>query len=196
MNSKTGSIAQRYTRQGLWSLFLVCAFPLHLWTLILVFRDMDWVIQRTNVWDAIGVGSYGMVFALAESLILFAGIVLLGFLTPKEWDVDRRIAFLSLLVILLSLWAVIAQLRYLWNVSLPLPLAQMIAASEHPLRLLYALYLAVVVPSVALPVYLFLRSSRSVKWIQELTERLSTLAMFYLIFDLVGLVIVIFRNLS
>jgi hypothetical protein len=186
----------KYSKQGLWSLFLICAFPLHLWTLILVFRDMDWVIKRTNVWDAVGVGAYGMLFAFIESVIVFAVLVLLGLLIPKRWQSERRVAFLSLLVIITALWAMFGQLRFLWDLSLPLPVIVFLARSDHPFRLLYAIYLAVVVPSILLPVYFFIRSNHSVKWMQELTERLSTLTMFYLLFDAVGLVIIILRNLS
>ena len=189
-------ISRRYSRQGLWSLFLICAFPIHLWTLILVSRDMDWVIARTNVWDAIGVGSYGMIFALGESILLFVVVVLLGLLLPGHWQQERRVAFLSLLVIIVSLWAIFGQLRFLWNLSLPLSIQQILARSAHPFRLLYALYLAAVVPSVALPVYFFLRSATSVRWMQELTERLSVLTMFYLLFDAAGLLIVLVRNLA
>ena len=98
------SITRRYSIQGLWSLFLMCAFPLHLWAMILIFRDMSWVIERTNVWDAIGVGSYGMIRAFVESVVVFVIFTVLGFLTPANWMIDRRIAFLSLLVILLSAW--------------------------------------------------------------------------------------------
>jgi hypothetical protein len=196
VNTFINSIKHRYSKQGLWSLFLVCAFPLHLWALILIFRDMDWVIERTNVWDAIGVGSYGMVFALIETLVIFVVIALLGFFTPAQWDIDRRIAFLSLLIIITALWAMISQLRFLWNISLPFPVMQFIARSEHPFRLLYALSLAIVVPTILVPVYLFIRSNKSVKFVQELTERLSMLTLSYLLFDLLGVVIVIIRNLS
>jgi len=186
----------KYSKQGLWSLFLICAFPLHLWTLILVFRDMDWVIQRTNVWDAVGVGAYGMLFAFAESIILFTGIVLFGLLLPNRWQSERRVAFLSLLVMLTAFWAVFGQLRFLWNLSLPMPLSLILARSDHPFRLLYAMYLAVVIPSILIPVYVFVRSNNSIKWMQDLTERLSTLTMFYLLFDAAGLVIVLLRNLA
>jgi hypothetical protein len=186
----------KYSTQGLWSLFLICAFPLHLWTLILVFRDMDWVIKRTNVWDAIGVGAYGMLFAFAESILIFAGIVSLGLLLPNRWQTERRVAFLSLLVILTAFWAMFGQLRFLWNLSLPIPVISMLARSDHPFRLLYAMYLTVVIPSILIPVYVFVRSNNSIKWMKELTERLATLTIFYLLFDVVGLVIVIIRNLA
>lgn len=188
-------IARRYSKQALWTLFLVCAFPFHFWTLLMVFRDMDWVIARTNIGDAIGVGSYGMLFALLESVVIFLVIVLMGFFTPKQWNIDRRVAFLSLLWMIVALWGIFGQLRYLWNLSLPLPVMQLLEGTSHPFRLLYLIYLAAVLPSVLLPVYWFIKSSQSVKWMQELIERLSTLTMFYLLFDVTGLVIVIVRNL-
>lgn len=47
----------------------MCAFSLHLWALILIFRDVSWVAERINMWDAIGVASYGLVLAFIESLI-------------------------------------------------------------------------------------------------------------------------------
>lgn len=161
----------------------------------MVFRDMDWVIARTNIGDAIGVGSYGMLFALLESIIIFIVIAVLGFLTPKQWDIDRRVAFLSLLWMIVALWGIFGQLRYLWNLSLPSPVVHLLSGTSHPFRILYLIYLAVVIPSVLLPAYWFIKSSKSVKWMQELIERLSTLTMFYLFFDVTGLIIVIIRNL-
>jgi uncharacterized membrane protein len=157
---------------------------------------MSWVIERTNVWDAIGVASYGMIFALVESIFIFVVIALLGFVTPKQWTGDRRIAFLSLLVIITALWGMISQLLFLWNISLPIPVLRFVAQSEHPLRLLYVIGLAIVLPTVLLPIYLFIRSNKSVRFMQELIERLSMLTMVYLFFDLAGLIIVIIRNLS
>lgn len=190
------STTRRYSMQGLWSLFLMCAFPLHLWAMILIFRDVSWVIERTNIWDAIGVGSYGMIRAFTESAIVFVIFALLGFCTPKPWSVDKRIAFLSLLVLLLSAWGMIGQLLFLWNVSLPASLMQFVIDSGHPLRMLYAMSLAVVLPTILLPMYLFIRSDKFIRFIQELIERLSLLTVFYLIFDAMGLIIVIVRNIS
>src|SRR5512143_2388513 len=79
-------IARRYSRQGLWSLFLMCALPLHAWTLILAFRDLSWLTDRTNAWDAVGVLSYGLLFALVESVLLFGMVVLLGLIVPRRWE--------------------------------------------------------------------------------------------------------------
>lgn len=189
-------ITQRYTRQGLGSLFLTCAFPLHLWTLILVFRDIAWVTERTNMWDAIGVAAYGLLFAFLESLVIFLVVALLGFITPWGWPSDRRIAFLGLIILIASAWGMISQLLFLWNVSLPAGAVQFLRESAHPLRILYAASLAIVAPTVLLPVYFFIRSEKSVVFMQNMMERISLLTMLYLVFDLLGLVIVIIRNLN
>ena len=187
-------ITQRYSGQGLLSLFLTCAFPLHFWTLILVFRDISWLTERTTAWDAIGVASYGMIFAFTESVVVFLVIALLGFLTPKHWETDRRIAFLGLLILITSIWGMIAQLLFLWNIFLPAKAIQFLRSSSHPLRIIYAACLVVVTPTVLLPVYAFIRSNGAIMFMQNLMERLALLTTFYLFFDLLGLIIVIIRN--
>jgi hypothetical protein len=188
-------ITSRYTRQGLWSLFLICAFPLHLWTLILAFQDISWLTERTNVRDAIGVVSYGMVFALVESVGIFLVLALVGLITPWRWESDRRTAFLAFLVLITSVWAMIGQLLFLWNVSLPEAAIEFLRRSDHPLRITYAVCLMVITPTVLLPAYSFLRTNKAVTVMQNLMERLSLLSMFYLVFDLFGIIIIVFRNL-
>lgn len=189
-------ITRKYSGPGLWSLFLVCAFPLHLWTLIMVFRDISWLTERTNAWDAIGAASYGMLFAFTESVVIFFVLALLGFLTPRQWEHNRRIAFLGLLVLITSIWGMIGQLLFLWNVFLPAQAIQFLRSSSHPLRILYAACLLIVTPTVLLPVYSFMRSEKAVPFMQNLMERLSLLTLFYLFFDLLGFIIVIIRNIG
>ena len=189
-------ITQRYSKKELWSLFLICAFPLHLWTLIFAFRDISWLTERTNLWDAIGVVSYGMIFAFVESVVIFLVLALLGLILPAQWYSDRRIAFLSLLILLTSVWGMISQLLLVWSVPLPIQAIQFLRSSNHPLRMLYAACLVVVTPTILLPVYLFIKSKKSIAFMQDLIERLSLLATFYLFFDFVGLIIVMIRNIN
>jgi hypothetical protein len=191
----TNFITSRYSRQGLWSLFLICAFPPHLWTLILSFRDVSWLTERTNSWDAIGVISYGLVFALIESIVIFLVLILLGLITPWRWEIDRRISFLAFLLLIISMWAMISQLLFLWNVSLPESAIEYLRRSDHPLRITYAVCLLVITPTVLLPAYSFVRTRKAVTVMQDLIERLSLLSMFYLVFDLLGVIIIIVRNL-
>ena len=110
---------KQYSKQGLWSLFLICAFPLHIWTIILTLRDFSWVSERTNSWDAIGVVSYGLLFAFIESVIVFLVFTLLGFLVSKKWTEDQRIALLGSLVTIASLWAIAGYLFFMLKVNIP-----------------------------------------------------------------------------
>ena len=188
--------AQRYSRQGLRSLFLTCAFPLHFWALLMAFRDISWVAERTNLWDGVGVLAYGVVFALVESIVIFLVVAMLGLFTPAQWPSDRRVAFLGLLILLTSVWGMISQLLFIWNVFLPAPAVQFLRSSGHPFRILYGSCLAVVSSTILLPVYLFMGSKKSVPFMQDLMERLSLLTVFYLFFDFLGLLIVIIRNIN
>ena len=171
----------------------MCAFPLHLWTIILAFRDFSWVTERTNAWDAVGVASYGLVFAFIESLVVFLAAILLGFLVSRKWSEDRRIALLSVLVLVTSFWAMLSQLYFLLSISLSEQTISFLA-HHHPLRIMAAAGLVLVVPSVLLPTALILRSDKTLQFVRGLIERLSMLTLVYLFLDLAGLVILIIRN--
>jgi hypothetical protein len=174
----------------------MCAFPFHLWTLIFAFRDMSWLIDRTNLWDAIGNLSYALVFAFFESLIIFAVLTLLGFFTPARWEVNRRVAFLTMLLFSAVIWGMLTQLSYLWNIWLPVPLMKLIAQTGRPLFALYLISLAIVFPSIALPAFVFLRSKKALPNLLDIMERLSLLSTLYLVLDVLGLIIVVVRNIS
>ena len=189
------AIFNRYSRSGLWLLFLTAAFPIHLWTIILVIRDFSWVAERTNTWDAVGVAAYGLLFAFVESVFVFAIVVLLGFMLPKQWDETKRIACLSLLIFIVALWAILGQLHFLLGVSIPPAIIRFFAASGHPLRWLYASLFVLVSSTVILPIYIFIRSDRFYHSIFSFVERIAVLSAMYLVFDGISLIIIITRNL-
>jgi hypothetical protein len=172
----------------------MCAFPLHAWTLILVFRDLGWMAERTNFSDALGVGAYALLFAFFEGLISFLVMTLLGFLVSTAWDAGRRIALLTVLYWITALWSMLAQTYFLANLQAPDWFLAFLIQNGHPVRVMYALAFVVIAPTLALPAWFILRSEKAVKSINAVIERLSLLSAFYLFFDLVGLVFVIVRN--
>lgn len=188
-------ISKRFSRKGLWSLFLICAFPLHAWTLILAFSDFSWVAERTNSWDALGVVSYGLIFALIESVIVFLVAVLLGLLVSTKWREEQRISLMSNLVLIASLWAMIGQLFFIWEVRISGQIIDFLVGLNHPLRFIYLVSLSAIGFSVLAPTYLIFRSNRFLRFTRELFERLSLLTLFYLLFDFIGLMIVVSRNI-
>jgi hypothetical protein len=172
----------------------MCALPLHAWTLVLAFRDLSWVTDRTNAWDAVGVLSYGLVFALVESTLFFLMAALLGYLMSPRWEMGRRIGVLIIVVLVLSLWAMVGQLFFLLNIRVPAAILQFLAHTGHPLRILYVAVPAIVAATFVIPLILVLRTGRGMRVMQGLIERLSLLAMLYLVLDAAALVIVIIRN--
>jgi hypothetical protein len=60
---------------------------------------------------------------------------------------------------------------------------------------MYLLAFLIVLPSVLVPALWVARSDKALGTLRELIDRLSLLASFYLFFDLVGIVIVIIRNI-
>jgi len=184
-----------YSKQDSWFLFLVCAFPLHLWALLLSFRDISWVAERTNFWDAIGVVSYGLIFAFLESLFLFPLALLGGMLIPLRWGRNKRLAITGTLFIVLAIWAMTSQLYTLQNWNIPGAISVFLASSAHPLRYIYAITLAFVVPSVVLPILMIYKSERISSIMLDLIDRISLLTLFYLLLDLAALITILARNI-
>jgi hypothetical protein len=173
----------------------MCALPLHAWTLLLAFRDLSWLTDRTNSWDALGVLCYGLLFALVESVLLFLVTALLGLLVTKHWEPERRIALLGVFVLVLSVWAMLAQLFFLAGVRLPDAMIALLVQSGRPLLVIYGALLLIVAATFLLPAWAVMRSGRGLRFVGAMIERLGLLAMFYLVFDVAALVIVVVRSL-
>lgn len=183
-----------YSKQGLWTLFLICALPLHIWTLFMGFRDFDWVTARTNAWDAVGIVSYGLFFTFFESLIIFAVIALLGFLISSKWDEKKRIALMGALLIIMSLWSIFNQTYFIRVMEPSEKLIDFYISTGRPLAALYVTAFMFVGLSVILPTYFILSSKKVEKVVLEGFDRLSTLMILYLVFDVVALIIILIRN--
>ena len=184
-----------YSRQGLWSLFLMSALPLHIWTFILTFNDFSWVTERTDSWDAVGVMAYGLIFALVESVVIFFAFAILGLLISKKWGEKRRIALLSILVTIVSLWAIAGHIYFFRESSMPPQVIAFFVGFDHPLRVLYSVTLLIVVPTILIPTYFVLASDKFFRFVEESVERLSTLMILYLVVDIAAGVILLIRNI-
>jgi len=172
------------------------AFPIHLWTIVLVLRDFSWVTERTNSWDAVGVAAYGMVFAFFESVVITIIVALLGYLLPKQWSENKRIALLGLLFFVVSLWVILGQLVLMLHVPLPGSVILWLASSGHPLRWIYLFLFIIISLSVFCITYLFVQSEKVSKSVINLLERIAVLSALYLVFDVISVIILLVRNLA
>lgn len=146
------------------------------------------------MWDAIGLASYGLLNAFIESILFFVTITMLGILIPTKWTEERRVALLSVFALVMALWAIDGQAFFIWGNYVPEQILRFAGSSDHPLRLLYAGALALVLPTILIPVFLVLKSDRFLSLVQSFIERISLLTILYLFFDIVGLIIIIVRN--
>ncbi len=187
---------KRFLKTGLWQLFVATAFPLHVWAIVLILMDLSWVAERTNYWDAIGVASYGLMFALFESLVFFVILVLIGFVLPRKWKEIKCIALLGTLLVVTALWAIIGQLYFLLDLSFPVSLILFLAGQEHPLWILYGGLFLIVAPTVTFAAFAATYSEKYQIVFLALLDRLSPLMGLYIFLDIIGIVIVIIRNLG
>jgi hypothetical protein len=169
---------------------------MHVWAIVLILMDLSWVAERTNSWDAVGVASYGLMFILIESLAVFGIVLLVGLVLPSGWSQAKRITLLGVLILAISIWAILGQLYFLWELSLGLSVIRWIASFSRPLWLVYGGLLVIVSPTVALPAWVAFRSEKFQQGFLALLDRLSILMGLYIFLDLASIVIVIIRNLG
>lgn len=188
-------IKSYFNKGNIFKLFLVCVFPIHVWSIIMFLRDFDWISERTNSWDAVGVGGYALLLALIESLGVFIIFFVLSFLVHKTWTPNTRLAIMSALIFVVSLWAVFTQVFFLLGGVLPESIFQFLVNSGHPFRYLYGTIWAAVIITVVAPVFFLLRSNKLVNGTITVIERVVLLSGLYLFFDFIGIVVVIIRNI-
>ncbi len=187
---------KQFSKSGLWQLFVITALPLHIWAIVLILMDISWIAERTNFWDAIGVAAYGLMFALVESLIFFGLLVLVGFVLPKQWKEPQRVSLLGALILVTASWAILGQLYFLLDLSFPAGIIHFLAGQAHPLWFLYGGFFLVVTPTVLLAAYFGAYSEKFQNTFLSIIDRLSPLMGVYLFLDLIGIIIVIIRNLG
>ena len=183
-----------FNKGDLFKLFLVCAFPIHVWSIFMFLRDFDWIAERTNAWDAVGVGAYALILALIESAFVFLITFGLSFLVHKTWNPETRLTIMTALIFVASLWAAITQAFFLLGGILPESIFSFLVESGHPYRYLYGTIGSLVILTVGAPVILLIQSEKVVRVTLGLIERIILLSGLYLFLDVVGIVIVVIRN--
>ena len=152
--------------------------------------------ERTSGWNAVGVGAYALIFAFIESLVIFLVLFLFGLLLPRRWPEEKRVALLGVLFLLAAVVAASGQLYYLLGTPFQKKILQLLATTNHPVRILYALILGPIAAMVLVLSYWIIKSQKAARSVLNVFERLSLLTSLYLIFDVIGLFIVIFRNIQ
>ncbi len=189
-------LKSKYSPGNLYRLFALCAFPIHAWTLILVFMDFSWVAERTRLWDAFGLVSYALLIALLETAAVFFVILLLDLLLPEKWGSDRNIALLGTSFLVTVLWGMLGQGYFLAQKPMPELLFELLANAEHPMWIIMGVLLPTLFLSSFVPLFLILKYNHIKESVIRFFDRIIILSSFYLIFDFLGIIIIIIRGVT
>lgn len=152
--------------------------------------------ERTRVWDAVGLISYAMIYALMETISVFIVLCILGLFTPKQWNAERRALLLGTLFLVVCLWAILGQLYSFWGGTLSKPLLDFLVQTGHPLRIVWGVVLPLIFLSAAIPSIALVTRDRVKDVIASVFERISVLSAFYLLLDIVGIMIIFIRSIT
>ena len=168
-------------RKQLVYVFLAFAFASNVWALYDITQEIPAFILRMSLGELLGVISHSLVFSLIDSLFVFFILVLLSVILPASWLRNRFMAIGSAIAILTAVWMMFFHLNNLigtrniagitiWAVS-------------------YLIVLAVV--------YFFIqRSDKLNQGIANFIERLALLAGIYIVLDILGIIVIIVRNIG
>ena len=137
--------------------------------------------MKMSLLDAISVDAYALAISLVESLIICLFLLALAALFPERLLRKKFVPHAMTLVLVTSIWAVFGQLNYQtiydWTFGELLPWLLMYLGS-------------------CLVVYLLVqRFDRVANLIYRVVQWISVLATLYISLGVIGLVVVIFRNL-
>jgi len=198
IRSKT-TFFDTYSLNRIFSIFLACAFPIHLWSLLMVLQDVGWVADRTRVADAFSYVAYSLVFALMESLVVFLIVMLLSLLAYSRWKHGKMAAAIISLYYVTVLWAMAVQVYYYVKGFIPeldavIVYKFYIGSPIITQILILVLLFIIVVGSVVIPLYLLQRWDRYSYGMNEAISRVAVLTSVYLVVDLFGLFLIFARN--
>ena len=174
--------------------FLVVTFPLHIWGILMIFQDIEFMTERTNWWDATGYASYSLLFILLESILLSAVVWGSSLLLPKSWREKRTLSVAGTTFTILAA-ASITDLAFHAFSEARISRQYLHGLSTYP-ALTYVLISATVIISIAALLFLILKTESGEKIIAEIFDRIMLLGYLYIFLDIVGIVIVIIRNVS
>jgi hypothetical protein len=144
---------------------------------------------------AIGFTAYVLVYALIESLLLFGLILLLGLLISKKWAKEQRLVTLGIVAMVLSGWSILEQIILVLLYDRFINMLTQLAFLGSSPWIGFMILGLVVAASFTLPIYLVLKSEQITRRLLDLFERVSLLSGFYLVFDVIAIVILIVRNI-
>ena len=153
----------------------VSAVPINIWTIYYMLELIPAWIKSNVLWDFIGSIAYTLRYAILDILVIFFTVIVLRLIIPDKWAKDKFLAFGFL---------------YLAEFSTFVLLLQFVDSLFWQKRLLLIAFFGVLV-FIFLMVHFIPVVNRVC---QFLADRFAVLGFFFMIFNILSILIVLIRN--
>jgi hypothetical protein len=177
-------------------LLLICGLPVHFWAILMIFKEAETLLTKRDLIYGLGFSGYLLGLAIIESLLFFAFVYALTFLFPKNWKSKTPYLAATGIALTIAFWALLNRVFFLLAESSPAWLNWMVLWMNYRKAISQPLIWAAVIISAGLPVLLIPRSVQLRSFMTEMIDKLIMLAPLYLLFDLVGIIFTVARNLT
>ena len=178
-------LARLPTRQETFQIFAVIIFTVHVWSILNFLYIVSALIARLTSAEFLGVLSYVLVFALFESIVVLAVLLLLAFVLPRRWLRKKIVARGSLIVIISAIWMI--PVHYSESI---IPLFFNSAFKRGIFWFLVFGVYAFTVWDLAL---ILDRHPKVLRSFLAFVDRLGVVSWMYLLADFAGLLVIIYR---
>jgi hypothetical protein len=167
-------------KQEIFTVLLACIFPVHIWSLINVMREIPAWILRLSISEMVGVIAYSQLYAFLDTLLIFIPILLLSVVLPAGLFRIKFVALGTAVAFITSAWFIFLHLNN-----------QVIEMRQTAVMAAWAISYLVVLVGFYLLVH---RNAKVETAIIRFVQRLSVLSLLYLMIDVVSVVVVVVRN--
>jgi hypothetical protein len=172
------------SKEEYFHLFLVCAFPVHVWAIINLLNSAPSLILEMNSFQIMSVAAYVLVFALFESILLFISLVLVSLLLPAKYLAEKLLPVGTMIVLVASLSVILIHLYENWE-------PESIEFAQWAI-----VWIMLGTAAILLSAVWMQRNRRLLDVFRASAERVSILSLVYLTADVLGLFLILIRNVT
>jgi hypothetical protein len=173
------------SRAEVFPVFSILAFLVYSWALYRLFWYLPSWLEYMSIPGVLIIAAYTLAFALFESLVMFGLLLLFCLAFPERFFRRCFVAQASLLALSWGAGAVLIQRQVSFIYRL----------ENWQVGALLLAALAASVSIVLLGAWVFRRFDRLRRLVEDISERMTIFAMLYIPLGLIGVIVVLVRNL-
>lgn len=168
-------------RAQLLAIVIICAIPIHIWSIIYVLREVPAWILRSTLWDTVGIIAYTQAFALLETAALVLLIATVAFLMPLALSRERLVGKVAIVFLIVVAGFIVLHFNSHWITD-----RRLVALAAWAALLGAAMVTGFVVAH---------RWPRIGDTAENWVNKAAILAIAYIVIDVASVIVVIVRNI-